>query len=382
MTEWLFWGALGFVAYAYAGYPMVLAVLARVRQRPVHRAAITPALSMIITARNEEAHIARKIEESLALEYPADRFELIVASDASTDRTHEIVAGYAPRGVRLIVSPERRGKEFAQKMAIDRAAGEILVFSDVATRLDCGGLLTLAGNFADPTVGCVSSVDRMMRADGTISGEGLYVRYEMWLRSLESAVGSVVGLSGSLFAARRDVCAGWTLDLPSDFTTLLNTLGLGLRGVSDPASVGYYPDLADGSREYQRKVRTITRGISSLVRHVEVLNPLRHGLPAWQIFSHKVCRWLVPFALLVALVGNIMLLPTSWVYWVMGAAQAAGYVLGALGCLLPQRQPALTRAIGFFLLSNLSIVQAWVNVILGRRIVTWDPSKRPEAVRP
>jgi glycosyltransferase involved in cell wall biosynthesis len=378
----VFWMSVALVAYAYVGYPAMLAAIGRVRHRPVRRAPVTPSLSLIVTARNEEGRIGQKLEDCLGLEYPADKLEVIVASDASTDRTDAIVNGFASRGVILVVAPERRGKEAAQARAIVVARGDVLVFSDVATRLDADGLLRLARNFADPTVGCVSSEDRLVRADGTMSGEGMYVRYEMWLRSLESAIGSVVGLSGSLFAARREVCRNWNSELPSDFTTLLSTLRLGLRGISDPECVGYYPDLADPHHEYRRKVRTISRGMASLLRNLTVLNPLRFGLSAWQLFSHKLCRWLVPFALIGAAVSNAILARRGEFYLIVAVVHAAGYAVGVLGITRAGADRAGPRAIGFFLLSNVAILSAWLNTAIGRRFVTWEPSKRPEVMRP
>ena len=379
--QWVFWACLALIGYAYVGYPVILAAIARFHAKPVMRRPVTPSLSLIITARNEEARLAQKLEDCLALEYPADRLEVVVASDASTDRTNAIVREFASRGVQLVVAPERRGKEAAQQRAIASACGEILVFSDVATRMDRDGLLKLARNFADATVGCVSSEDRLLRADGTVSGEGMYVRYEMWLRSLESAVGSVVGLSGSLFAARREVCRNWSVELPSDFTTLLSTLRLGLRGISDPECIGYYPDLANPASEYQRKVRTISRGILSLLSNLSVLNPLRFGLNAWQLLSHKLCRWLVPIAMIGAIVSNVVLARGNMVYLVVGVVHGLGYAVGALGVTRVSER-VIPRVIGFFLLSNFAILAAWRNTVMGRRFVTWEPSKRPEVSRP
>ena len=376
MLEIVFWGSAAFVLYAYACYPLLLVLLARVRGRAVRRADITPRVSMIITARNEEQRLRSKIENTLALDYPRDLLDIIVASDASTDATNAIVQAYADRGVRLIVSPERRGKEFAQRLAIEASTAEILVFSDVATQLDPRGLRTMMRNFADPTVGAVSSEDRMVGADGTVSGEGAYVRYEMLLRSLETRLGSVVGLSGSFFAARREICRAWPVDLPSDFTTLLNTLRAGLRGVSDPDSVGYYPDLADKSREYGRKVRTIVRGMSALLRHLEVLNPLRFGIVSWQLFSHKVCRWLVPFAMLGALVANLLLAVASPFYAALAAVQIVGYTVAAAGTLRREPPRGISRILTFLVLANLSILNAWYDLARGRRFVTWEPSRR------
>lgn len=376
MIELFFWVSVAFVFYAYAGYPLVLSALVRVRSRAVRRADITPGVSFVITARNEERRIRAKIENSLALDYPQACLDIIVASDCSTDGTHAIVQDYAGRGVRLIVSPERRGKEFAQQLAIAASTMDVLVFSDVATQLEQGALRHIVRNFGDPSVGSVSSVDRLIGRDGKVSGEGAYVRYEMLLRSLETRLGSVIGLSGSFFAARREVCQNWATDLPSDFTTLLNTWRCGLRGISDPASIGYYRDLADGRGEYKRKVRTIGRGMAALLRHVELLNPFRYGLAAWQLFSHKLCRWLVPFALVGALASNLLLAARSPFYAALAGAQIAAYAIAVLSLLRREPPSGLRRLLTFLVLANVSTLNAWYDLLRGRRFVTWEPSRR------
>src|SRR5688500_6814739 len=295
-AEIAFWCSVALVVYADAGYPCALMALALFRDRAVKKAAITPRVSFVIAAHNEEQRIAGKIENTLCQEYPAGAMEIIVASDCSTDRTDEIVRSYGRR-VWLVRARERRGKEAAQQLAVRSAVGSIFIFSDVATALEPNAVANIVMNFADPTVGCVSSVDRLVDANGHASGEGAYVRYEMWLRGLETRVHTLVGLSGSFFAARRDVCRRWAADRQSDFSTLLNAVQLGLRGVLDTDSVGYYRNIADERREFQRKVRTVVRGIAVLERNAGLLNPWRHGLFAWQLASHKICRWFVPFAM-------------------------------------------------------------------------------------
>ena len=253
-----FWCSVALVFYAYFGYPMALAMISLFRNRPVAKRKITPRVSFIITAHNEEGRIRDKIDNTLAQDYPSQALEVIVASDCSSDRTDDIVSAYSPR-VRLTRAAERRGKEAAQQIALESASGEIVIFSDVATALAPDGVSTMVANFADPTVGCVSSVDRFIDADGRVSGEGAYVRYEMFLRALETRVNSLVGLSGSFFAARREVCQRWSADRQSDFNTLLNAVELGLRGVLDVQSAGYYRNIADDRREFQRKIRTVVQ---------------------------------------------------------------------------------------------------------------------------
>src|SRR5438552_13743091 len=209
IVEAIFWSAVLFIFYAYVGYPAALIALSAFRARSPRKGSITPAVSLIITAYNEEKRIQEKIENSLNQDYPRDRLEVIVASDCSHDRTDEIVRSYECQKITLVRASERQGKEATQKLAVQAASGEILVFSDVATTLRPDGISTLVENFYDSTVGCVSSVDRVVDPDGRISGEGAYVRYEMFLRDLETRVNTVVGLSGSFFGARREVCQDW-----------------------------------------------------------------------------------------------------------------------------------------------------------------------------
>ena len=376
VIEWLFWLSVVFVFYAYFGYALVLYAISFVRSRQVQFGDYTPTVAFIITVHNEELRIREKLENTLLLSYPADQLDVVVASDCSTDRTHDIVREYAGRGVRLVVAPERRGKEFAQKTAIDATASDVLVFTDVAARLDPNGLRMILRAFADPTVGCLSRADRLIDAEGRVSGEGAYVRYEMFLRDLESQVGSVAGLSGSFFAARRDACQPWATDIPSDFTTLLNTLKHGWRGISDREAIAYYSNIVDERREYSRKVRTIVRGMSGLLRHLTLLNPFRYGLAAWQLFSHKLCRWLVPFALLTALLTNLVLALSSPFYAVLAIVQVVVYTAAAIGMRRVGRLSGVHRLVTFLVSSNLSILHAWVHVARGRRVVLWEPSRR------
>jgi glycosyltransferase involved in cell wall biosynthesis len=385
----IFWFSVLFILYAYFGYPLMLALMAMVRERPVKRdAGYSPSVTLIITVHNEEARIREKIANTKRIDYPSELFEVLIASDASTDRTESIVGEESDFGI--VRSTERRGKEYAQKLAVDRAKGEILVFSDVATILDPDGIRNIAANFADPTVGCVSSEDRFVDEQGRVSGEGAYVRYEMFLRRLESRVHSLVGLSGSFFAARREVCADWAVDLQSDFNTLLNSLKRGLRGVSDSQAVGYYRNIADEKKEFNRKVRTVVRGLSVLRRNLSVLNVRKYGLFSWQLFSHKLCRWLVPFFLLLAFVSNFFLLTSSVFYSLLFAAQIVFYIVAFLyysgiPAGMESADPVspwrgafqkLRKIPYYFVVVNAAIFMAWLKFLKGERSVFWEPSKR------
>jgi GT2 family glycosyltransferase len=372
-----FWGAAALAFYAWFGYPLLLMALAPLLDRTVRKHRITPRVTFIITAYNEAQRLRAKIENTLAQDYPAGQLEVIVASDCSTDGTDEIAREYDR--VRLVRASERRGKEAAQQLALEMASGDIMVFSDVATSLSAGAVTGIVANFADSTVGCVSSIDRFVDANGRISGEGAYVRYEMWLRTLETRVHSLVGLSGSFFAARRDVCRSWAADRQSDFSTALNAVRLGLRAVLDPETAGYYCSIADDRREGGRKARTVVRGLAVLQRNADMLNPFRYGLFAWQLASHKLCRWLVPMAMLAAGVANVLLLPASPIYVAIFAMQAAFYAAAALGAVTGARA---LRIPSFFVLSHAAILAAWWRFARGERITYWTPSRRLATLPP
>lgn len=375
MAKIIFWISFIFIFYSYFGYPLVLYVLSFFKGRSVKKGDITPNVSVIITAFNEERNIKKKIENILAQNYPKERLEILVASDCSSDRTDEIVKSFESKGIRLIRSPERKGKEGTQKLAVEVASCEILVFSDVATIIRPDGISNIVRNFADTTVGCVSSVDRFMDRDGNISGEGAYVRYEMYLRNLESKVNSLVGLSGSFFATRKENCEPWEIDLQSDFNTLLNAIKKGTRGISDMEAIGYYTDLSESKQEFNRKVRTIVRGIRVLMRNLSMFNVFKYGLFSWQLFSHKLCRWVVPFWLMLAFASNLLLIKNSMIYLSLFVVQAALYLSSVTGILTKSKNKVLMIPFFFFMV-NLSILIAWYKYLKGEQFVKWEPSAR------
>jgi cellulose synthase/poly-beta-1,6-N-acetylglucosamine synthase-like glycosyltransferase len=372
----LFWSSLFFIFYAYLGYPLLLMLLSLIKSRPVKKGDVTPSVSLIITAHNEEARIREKLENTLALDYPRERLEIIAASDGSTDETDTIVQSHESRGVRLVRAAQRNGKEAAQKLAVQAASGEVLIFSDVATILESNAIRNIVKNFADPTVGCVSSEDKIIDPGGKVSGEGAYVKYEMLLRDLETRANTLVGLSGSFFAARRKVCDNWQPELQSDFNTLLNAVNLGLRGVSDPESVGYYKTIADETKEYERKVRTVLRGIAVFMKSLPMLNPFRYGLFSWQLLSHKLCRWLVPVAMLIAFVSNAFILSHSSFYLALFVLQLFFYIIAFGGIKIGTFARGILKVPAFFVLVNLSILTAWSRYLRGERMLTWKPSER------
>jgi cellulose synthase/poly-beta-1,6-N-acetylglucosamine synthase-like glycosyltransferase len=375
MLIFFFWSFFFLMFWAYFGYPISLSLIKLARHKRVRKGPCDASVTLIITAYNEEKRIREKLENSLALEYPKDKLQILVASDGSTDATNEIVSSYADKGIELLKVVNRGGKENAQKEAVGYARGDIIIFSDVATILEPRGLQEIVSNFADPSVGCVSSEDRLIDQNGNPGGEGFYVRYEMWLRRLESEVNSLVGLSGSFFAARREVCQDFSGDVQSDFRTLLSSMKLGLRGVSDPKAIGSYLDIADEKHEFQRKVRTVLRGLTVFFKHLEFLNIFKYGLFSYQLFCHKLLRWLVPVFLVVVFITNVILAASSLFFLMLLYGQLLFYIIGIFGWLTQSLRGVLKIPM-FFLVVNLAIVVAWWQYTTGKRIVLWTPSQR------
>ena len=376
MIEILFYISLVSIVHSYFGYPVSLYVIGMVRRITHNKISYYPYVTMIITAYNEEKRILGKIENTLAIVYPESKLQVIIASDGSTDLTNSISESYRDRGIELLAIPTRAGKESAQKEALKIAKGEIIVFTDVATILDPSGIEKIVSNFADPHIGCVSSEDRLVDRDGNPSGEGFYVRYEMLLRRLESQVNSLVGLSGSFFAARKSVCQDFSPDMQSDFRTLLNSIRMGLRGISDPDVTGSYLDVSARSREFDRKVRTVLRGLTVFFRHVEFLNIFKYGFFSYQYFCHKLLRWLVPLFLVVAFTTNMVLAINSRFFLIVFVLQLLFYFIALWGWKTKSASLSLVKIPHYFLAVNASILVAWWKYFRHQRVVMWNPSER------
>jgi cellulose synthase/poly-beta-1,6-N-acetylglucosamine synthase-like glycosyltransferase len=380
ILTWIVMGlCVSWVAFAYLGYALLVWALSRVSPKPVRREvsdsvdrdATCPPASVIIAAYNAERELRTKLEDTLALNYTGT-LEVIVASDASSDGTDEIARSFADRGVILSRLPEHRGKEAAQAQAIGVASGEILIFTDVGSRLEADALRHIVGPFADPSVGCVSSED-VVDSEG---GEGAYVRYEMWLRRLESKTSTIVGLSGSLFAIRSLLASPWPEELASDFRCALEANRRGFRAICEPAARARFGALNDPKAEWNRKVRTVRRGLAVLSAYRELLHP-RFGRVALSVWGHKVARFTAPFALILLLAASAKAAPSSGLAALLFAAQVISYLLAVASLMSPAVArffPA--RLAGFFVLVNASILVAWAYHLGGKKAVMWKPTTR------
>ncbi len=369
-------------AYAYIGYPALLWLLQRRRDRAVPAApAQWPRVSITVPVYNEEAQIRGTIESLLRIDYPADRRQILIVSDASSDRTDEIVREYADRGVELLRNEERRGKGAAENAAAPHLTGEIVVNTDASIRISPDALKPLIARFADPAVGLASGRDvSVANVDADANrGESGYVGYEMWIRQLETRLSGIVGASGCFYAIRREL---HHLPLPEhvsrDFAAAIVAREHGYRAVSVDEATCLVPRAGSLDREYRRKVRTMTRGMQTLWYKRALLDPRRYGIFSWMLFSHKVARWLVPWTMPLALVGLTLLAVESTAALALLFAAALGLAVAGTGWAVSDRRrlPRLVAIPAFALASNVAAIHAGVRAAMGRGNALWEPTRR------
>jgi cellulose synthase/poly-beta-1,6-N-acetylglucosamine synthase-like glycosyltransferase len=375
--------SLFLVAYAYVGYPLLIFILSRIFPRPVHKADITPKVSLIITAYNEERDIAAKLDNTLALDYPPNKLEIIVASDCSSDRTDDIVHGYRGRGVRLHRRPERLGKSVAQNHAVKQASGEIIVFSDATTMYAPDAVRQIVRSFADPQVGCVAG--QLIYVDHTITtiGQGCrsYWNYEKFIKESESRAGSLIGVSGCLYAVRRSSYARLALDMSSDFVIATEIHLQGQRTVYERNAIAMEDTNKRSRDEFRMRVRIIEQTYSALHRYRAALGLRQHQLFAFQLISHKLARYAVPVFLLIAFVSNLLLTGSATFFRLAFIAQTIFY-LAALAGWLGERAGRRLGMLGlpyYFVLANAASLAAFIQFMRGKAHVLWEPIRESPA---
>ncbi|HJQ10591.1 MAG TPA: glycosyltransferase [Gemmatimonadaceae bacterium] len=370
-------------AYAYVVYPAVLWTISRIhgKARPTPRITSWPKVTVTVPVYNSELSIRATLEHLLEVDYDRDKLQILVISDASTDRTDEIVREYGTRGVELLRLPERRGKTAAENAALAASRGEILVNVDSTILVPRNSLKKLVRVFDDPTIGVASGRDVSKGAggDSTLT-ESRYVGYEMHVRDLESRVGSIVGASGCFYASRRSVHA---LPLPPglswDFAAALKARIQGLRSVSVQDATCIVPRAAQIRTELTRKSRTMARGLSTLFHYRALMNPFEHGGFALMLISHKLLRWL-PYLLLPFAFAALCLLATENSQARIAVAAVTTFVIVGYAAIR-QRNAKLSRpfALAGFVVAVFSAgFLAWLTAVRQTQLATWEPTPRPE----
>lgn len=375
----LFWALVALVVYVYAGYPLFLALIHRLGGgRQVSHREIEPYVTLIVSAFNEQAVIAEKIENCLLLDYPKEKLQVVIVSDASEDRTDEIVSGFAAQGVELLRMPERGGKTVGLNAAVARARGDIIVFSDANSMYRPDALRALVRNFADPDVGAAVGesgyVEPGLESERT---EGLYWRYETAIKRLESAIGSVVGGDGAIYATLKSLYIPMEADALSDFVNPLQVVRSGRRCIYESDARSYERAAGTFEKEFRRKVRIINRGWRALFRMRGLLNPFRYGMFSFALISHKLLRWLVPFYLLGILLLNFLLWDAGVIYQVALGFQVSFYLLAFCGHVL-RNEPQMSSWFSipyYFCLMNAASAMGIVDAFRGKTYTTWTTAR-------
>ncbi len=372
IAKGLFWGSLGALAWTHVGYPAAMGALARVRPRPVRKAEQTPSVALVVSAHNEEAVIRRRIENALALDYPDDRLEIVVASDGSTDLTDAIVgeiAGDNPR-VRLLQCP-REGKVAAQHRSVRETTSDVIAFTDANSEWKPDALSVLTQNLADPEVGYVCGQLRLESPDGA-NMEGIYWRYEMWVREQESTASSITAGNGAIYAVPRDAYVEDDPKFGHDFGFPYLMEQMGRRAVYEPEAVAVEKPAAEPEDEYGRKVRTISRALGHILTGRVFRGPTRPLYMA-QLVSHRVLRYSTGILHVGLLVANLMLVTRGRFYRVFLVLQLGGLGLSAAGkARLPV--PGARLAYYYFVVTK-ATVAALVRYVRSGTPQTWDKAK-------
>ncbi len=384
IAEIVFWSSVVAICYTYAGYPLLLFVVSVFRSRGIRsQQAYEPNVSVIITAYNEERDLREKLENTLALDYPSNKLEVIVASDCSTDRTDEIAGEFAVKAVKLHRQPERLGKTAAQNAAVELASGDVILFSDATTLYQPDVLRVMMPDFADPSIGCVAGRLIYIDPEDSAVGHGArsYWSYETFLKTHESRVFSLIGASGCLYAVRRSAYVPMYHEACGDFLIATKMVEQGLRAVFEPDAVCTEETNRRTDKEMLMRVRVITQTFTDLWRHRGMMNPFRSGFFAIQLLSHKVLRYFMPLFLIAMLLSSAVLATGSKLYVVGLAAQVLFYLMAMAGWLIERAGAGRLRLFAlphYFVLANVASVIACYKFLSGERYARWEPIREAQ----
>jgi len=392
-----FWLFVLLIVYTYAGYPFLIWLFSRVASRPKADAAITPYITLLIAAFNEEKVIAQKIENSLQLIYPRDRLQILVMDDGSEDRTQEIVKSYADRGVELAYNPPRRGKMAAINRAIQQARGEIVLFSDASNSYAADVVTEIAAPFSDPRVGAVVGARAIEAGEGGLGeSEGLYWKYESFIQKNESLLGCCTGIVGEILAIRRDLFTPPPDGIINDdFFMAMQVVKQGYR-VAYAHNARSFESISLHAQDGIERRKRIVAGRYQAILHANRLLPWNRPFVVWQIVSHKFMRPLIPMLMLGALLANLLALiftahrgfsllvlapPYNWIGF---SLQVAFYLLAVGGRLVENRNIGWLRIFyvpTFLFNSNWAALMGMFSFFLGKQTTLWVKTARHDSPR-
>jgi len=381
MVKTIFWLSIGIITYTYIGYPVVLVIISLFRIRPVTKKDIKPYVSLVISLHNEEKVISKKLTSCLELNYPKDKLEILIGLDGATDKTGEIIKQYKSKGVSLYAYEKRRGKPSVLNDLLSIARGDIIVFTDARQLLDKNAVTKLISNFADESVGCVSGEMILKSTDNSdkgLEGLGIYWNYEKFIRYKESSIHSMIGATGAIFAIRKKLFKPIPVTkILDDVYTPLSIVKQGYRAIFDRESKAYDKSSTKPGQEYKRKVRTLTGNYQIFAMFTDLFNPFSSPI-AFQLFSHKLLRVLVPFFMMSIFVCSI-LLANDVLYAGLLICQIFLYLLAIRGGVVAKRKigsrsffDKLTSGIYTFCLLNFAALAGLYRYITNSQNIAWE----------
>jgi len=377
--EIAFWVSCGVIGFIYVGYPVTLALMSLFARRPVKQDEnFVPPVTIMISAFNERLYIGATIENKLALDYPSDKLQILVTSDGSVDGTDDIIKSFADQRVRYFRQEPRQGKTAAINRMVLLSVGEIIVFSDANSIYEKDVIRKLVRNFADPLVGYVTGKMVYVDKTGSIIGSGCtaYMRYENLLRDLETNVWSVIGVDGGIDAVRKSLFISMTPEAIPDFVLPLQVISHGSRVVYEKEALVNETTLSQPAEEWRMRVRVILRSFHALNYMRMLLNPFRFPLASFQIWNHKILRYMAGVFQASALALNVFLASGSIIYQSLLAVHFLFYFLAIIGSskIVGRFVPGAQFAFYFCLLNGSALV-ALARFCRGDRQVVWTPRK-------
>lgn len=386
IAQIIFWIASVALIYTYIGYPLFVYLVSLVFPKGIAKNEFEPKVTVLITAYNEEKAIRKKLENTLKIEYPKDKFEILVASDGSSDKTDEIVKEFADIGVRLFHQAGRKGKTYTQNKAVEKATGEIILFSDATTDYKPNVVREILPNFADEDVGCVAG--KLIYVDNVDSdvGKGAksYWNYETFIKESESRACSLIGASGCLYAVRKSAYQPMYSEACSDFLICTVVYRQGLRSVYEPNAVCMEETNNRTDKEMKMRVRVISQTFTDLWRNRGMLNPINSGFYAIELISHKLFRYSVPIFLVIILFASAILAFSSIIFTVVFILQLAFYFMAFLAWVLEKlgmRLGVLSIPL-YFVLTNFASMIGFYKFLIGERYANWEPIRETENAKP
>lgn len=381
MIEGVYFLSLFLIVYTYLGYPAVLYLIAATKgatKANGSKAGDVPFVSLVIAAYNEEQIIGDKVQNSLELDWPADKLEVLVVSDGSTDRTNDIVSSFSDPRVRLLAFGNRGGQCVSFDRGAEAAKGDIILFSDATGMFNKDVATLLADKFTDSSVGCVAGTIRYKK-EGTNVTEGIssYWRFENYVKKLQSEAFSNTTISGCIHAIRKELYTSTDPSTGSDMVVPMTVIAKGYKVLFEPRAITVQTLTHEYSNELERRIRIPIRGLTTLLKHKKLIDPLSNFWLSFHVLSHKGARWLAPVFFIAFFASNAALIGDSLFYKLTMVTQAAFYALAILGYMSKDKNIGNPLLVGpyYFCLLNLGAFIGLVKFISGKRISTWEPAR-------